>query len=228
MMTRQWRHGGVRRVAVILFILGFGTYFVLFFLAFDFKIPGTEYISKAIIVAFFVAMVSMIYLSVTNSLERQREVARKLDEVEQLARLNPEKPQFAWDLARVKLENYLDRNLGQQRSIFWLTFLVMLAGFVIVVMGLLHAYDQPDNFSVSIVASASGVIISFIGGSFLIIYRSVLSASASYISVLERINAVGMAVNVLSSIGDEDKKLKHDTTAEIAKRLLELYSVRQK
>ena len=35
-----------------------------------------------------------------------------------------------------------------------------------------------------------------------------------------------MAVNVLSSIGDEDKKLKNDSTAEIAKRLLELYVLR--
>ncbi len=226
--VKQWRSGWVGRFAIILLVIGFGGYFVLFFLnfaqgVFEFKIPGNEYLFKATAVAFFIAFVSTLYLMVTSTIERQQTIAKKLDEAEQLARANPEKPQFAWDLARVKLESYLDRNLSQQRSIFWLTFLVMLAGFVIVIIGLFRAYQKPDNFPVSIVASASGIVISFIGGSFLLIYRSILAVGAGYISVLERINAVGMAVNVLNSIGDEDKKLRHESTAEIAKKLLELY-----
>jgi hypothetical protein len=47
-----------------------------------------------------------------------------LREVEEHARANPHEPQAAWDLARVKLESYLNRNLKQVQWIFTLTLLV--------------------------------------------------------------------------------------------------------
>jgi len=139
---------------------------------------------------------------------------------------HPEKPQFAWDLARTKLENYLDRNLGQVRSIYWLTLFVMLCGFGFVLYGLYYAFQSPDKLPVSIVASASGVLISIIGGSLLLIYRSVLAQSKEYVVVLERINAVGMAVQVIASIPDSGSDLKNQTTAELARQLLTLYAAR--
>lgn len=149
---------------------------------------------------------------------------KKIEIVEEKLREHPEKPQLAWDLARIKLENYLDRNLSQVRSIYWLTLLVMLCGFGFVLFGLSQAAQQPEKLPVSIVASASGVLISFIGGSFLLIYRSILAQSKEYVTVLERINAVGMAVQVIASIPDANGELKHSTTAELAKQLLNLYA----
>lgn len=148
----------------------------------------------------------------------------KIATVEERVREHPEKPQFAWDLARTKLESYLDRNLSQVRSIYWLTLFVMLCGFGLVLYGLLQAFQAPEKLPVSIVASSSGVIISFIGGSFLLIYRSILAQSKDYVMVLERINAVGMAVQVISNIPDDSAELKHQTTAELAKQLLSLYA----
>jgi hypothetical protein len=153
--------------------------------------------------------------------QAQRE---KIEIVEERVREHPEKPQFAWDLARTKLESYLDRNLAQVRSIFWLTLLVMLCGFAFVLYGLLKAFETPETLPVSIVASASGVLISFIGGSFLLVYRSILAQSKEYVTVLERINAVGMAVQVIANIPDESSQLKHQTTAELAKQLLTIYA----
>ena len=145
---------------------------------------------------------------------------------QELAHENPEKPQFAWELARVKLESYLDRNLKQVNSIFWLTSLVMLSGFSFIMYGLYHAVNNPDKLPVSIVAASSGVIISFIGGSLLLIYRSILAQTKTYVSVLERINAVGMAVHVIESIPDEHTEQKNLSKAELAKQLLTLYSNR--
>jgi hypothetical protein len=75
------------------------------------------------------------------------------------------------------------------------------------------------------VGSASGVIISFIGGSFLLIYKSIIEQSSNYVSILERINAVGMAVQVLSGIPDDQAELKHKTTAQLASDLIKIYSV---
>ena len=149
---------------------------------------------------------------------------KKIETVEQRLREHPEKPQLAWDLARVKLENYLDRNLSQVRSIYWLTLIVMLCGFGFVSYGLFQASQNPDKLPVSIVAAASGVLISFIGGSFLLIYRSILAQSKEYVTVLERINAVGMAVQVIATIPDVNSELKSQTKAELAKQLLNLYA----
>lgn len=162
-------------------------------------------------------------LSYQNLVEQQvRE--QKIETVEERLREHPERPQLAWDLARTKLENYLDRNLSQVRSIYWLTLIVMLCGFGFVMYGLFQASQNPDKLPVSIVASASGVLISFIGGSFLLIYRSILEQSKEYVTVLERINAVGMAVQVIASIPDDSAELKNATTAELAKQLLGLYA----
>nr|WP_315596127.1 hypothetical protein [uncultured Cupriavidus sp.] len=149
----------------------------------------------------------------------------RIERVEEKAIANPEKPQLAWDLARTKLESYLDRNLAQVRSIFWLTLIVMLAGFLFILYGLNLAIGRPESLPVAVVGAASGVIISFIGGSFLLIYRSILSQSKEYVTVLERINAVGMAVQVIANIPDDNAQLKHETTALLAKQLLGLYGV---
>lgn len=148
----------------------------------------------------------------------------KIEKVEQRLREHPEKPQLAWDLARVKLESYLDRNLSQVRSIYWLTLIVMLCGFGFVSYGLYQASQNQERLPVSIVAAASGVLISFIGGSFLLIYRSILAQSKEYVTVLERINAVGMAVQVIATIPDVSAELKSQTKAELAKQLLSLYA----
>jgi hypothetical protein len=45
------------------------------------------------------------------------------------------------------------------------------------------------------------------------------------VSVLERINAVGMAVQVLGSISDESKELRNQSTAILARQLIGLYSI---
>jgi len=168
------------------------------------------------------AMGVVAYQNLLEEQARQNEIATVQERVLE----HPEKPQFAWDLARTKLENYLDRNLAQVRSIYWLTLFVMLCGFGFVLYGLYYAFQAPEKLPVTIVASASGVLISFIGGSLLLIYRSVLAQSKDYVVVLERINAVGMAVQVIASIPDSGSELKNQTTADLARQLLTLYAAK--
>jgi hypothetical protein len=179
-------------------------------------------LTVATLVAALIAGLVQFY---TNE-ARERRANERVEKVETAALQNPDKPQLAWDLARTKLENYLDRNLGQLQSIFWLTLLVMAMGFAVVLFGLYRAYDAPATFPLAIVSSASGVIMSFVGGSFLLIYRSVLAQTRGYVSVLERINAVGMAVQVLGTIADERRGLRDESTAMLAKQLIDLYSNR--
>jgi phage shock protein PspC (stress-responsive transcriptional regulator) len=80
-------------------------------------------------------------------------------EVEERVRTHPAEPQAAWDLARIKLENYINRNLRQIQWIFALTLMVMAAGFFIIGYGILHVYQSPENFKPSVVVTISGVLV---------------------------------------------------------------------
>ena len=47
-----------------------------------------------------------------------------------------------------------------------------------------------------------------------------------YVTMLERINAVGMSVQILETLGEDNRDFKNQTTAEIARQLLSMYSAR--
>ncbi|NID06993.1 hypothetical protein HBF26_19060 [Luteibacter jiangsuensis] len=167
-----------------------------------------------------------LVISLIAALEGATELserAKELERAEAQTQAHPDKPLLAWDAGRLRLESYLDRNLSQVRAIFWLTILVMLVGFCLIVFGLMRAMAQPDRLPIAVVSAASGVLVSFLGGSFLLIYRSTLRQSTEFVSVLERINAVGMAVQVIESIPLEPHNLRHETSAALARKLLALY-----
>lgn len=147
--------------------------------------------------------------------------------VEKRVHENPKETQAAWELARVKLENYLNRNLNQVRSIFWLTVFVMIVGFTLIGYGVFKIYENPATFNASIIATVSGIIVNFIGATFLILYKSTMSQATDYVNILERINAVGMSVQILDTVKDEETKLKQQATADLAKQLLALYTVKR-
>lgn len=107
-----------------------------------------------------------------------------------------------------------------------LTYVVMEIAFTFILYGLIQSFNNPTNLPISIVSPASGVLVSFIGGSFLLVYRSLLKQTREYVMVLERINEVGMAVAIIAGIPDERAKLKDKTTADLAKSLLKLYAPR--
>lgn len=148
--------------------------------------------------------------------------AQKIEQAELRVKENPQEPQAAWELAQVKLESYLNRNLKQVSTVFWLTLLVMVVGFVFVGGGVIKLFDSPENLQASVLATVSGLLINFIGATFLVIYKSTMQQATEYVTILERINAVGMSVQILENM-DSEEKLKQETTAELSKQLLALY-----
>lgn len=154
----------------------------------------------------------------------QAEKEKKYEEVEKRYKENPKETQAAWDLARIKLESYLDRNLKQVRAIFWLTIFVMIAGFTLVAFGVYTVIDSPDKVVAAVIASVSGILINFIGATFLVLYKSTMAQAKDYVSVLERINAVGMSVQILDTLESDDENVKQKATADLSKQLLSLYS----
>jgi hypothetical protein len=173
------------------------------------------------------ALAVLIILGVSAYQESidQAKREKKIEEVARRVQENPGETQAAWELARVKLEVYVDRNLNQVRSIFWLTALVMVVGFGLIVYGVLRAYGAATNFEASILSATAGVLVNVIGASFLVIYRSTMAQAKDYVTILERINAVGMAVQILDKIDDREMLLKTEATCALAKQLLQLYTV---
>jgi hypothetical protein len=54
----------------------------------------------------------------------------------------------------------------------------------------------------------------------MVIYRSTMAQANRFMEVLERINTVGMAVQILDSIPEAEAQLKNSTRAEIVALLL--------
>jgi cytochrome c biogenesis protein CcdA len=94
----------------------------------------------------------------------------------------------------------------------------MLVGFGFVLWGVWLAIKTPGQ-NTAWVAAISGIITEFIGVTFMVIYRSTMSQANSFMQVLERINTVGMAVQILDSIPDADAQLKNTTRAELVSLL---------
>lgn len=117
-----------------------------------------ETIGTAIIVVGAVIAVT-IYVIQRSKEEFRKE--QKIEAVEKRVQDNPRETQATWELARVKLESYLDRNLSQVKSIFWLTLLVMTGGFVLIGVGVYEAFLNANNFQASVLTTCSGVIVSF-------------------------------------------------------------------
>lgn len=181
-------------------------------------------IANALSTAFGVlggAIALIVYLFQKSKEEDEQE--RRVEQAEQRVQDNPKEAQAAWDLARIKLESYLNRNLSQVRSIFWLTLLVMMAGFALVGVGVVNAFDDPEKLKPALLSAVTGILINFIGATFLALYKSTMNQAKDYVAILERINAVGMSVQILDKLEDANDDLKHKTTADISKQLLDLY-----
>jgi len=159
-----------------------------------------------------------------NKIEAARKT--KLEELEKKADVEPEKLKPVWELARFTLETYFQRNLSHVRDIFRVSISAMIAGFGVILWGIGIAIVRPDAVKISLIASASGILTEFISLTFMAIYRSTLAQANEYVSVLERINSVGMAVQILDSMSDRTDELKDATRAEIIRLLLSRSSLK--
>jgi hypothetical protein len=99
----------------------------------------------------------------------------------------------------------------------------MFIGFAIIVGGAILAFRTPNLSTTAIITGIAGVITELIGATFLVIYKSTMQQAISFIKVLERINSVGMAVQIIDTMPDEEKSegLKNNTKAKLVTMLME-------
>ncbi|MGG6294186.1 TRADD-N-associated membrane domain-containing protein [Leptolyngbya sp. AN02str] len=120
-------------------------------------------------------------------------------------RAEPSKAKPVWDMAQLTLESYFNRNLSQIRWIFWLSLGVMSLGFILILYGVALGYQRPEeNWRIAAIGSLAGLITEFIGATFLFVYRSSIQQADKYAQILERMNFVGMAMQMLDSIAEHE------------------------
>ena len=105
--------------------------------------------------------------------------------------------------------------------VFWVAVFVMFTGFLFVLVGIYILFRDPGNLHGSNSPAISGLITQFIGATFMVIYRSTMSQANDFMSVLERINTVGMAVHELDRIPEEENDLKNNVRAHFVELLIE-------
>ena len=174
------------------------------------------------LVVTIVAVVLAASYQYRSSVEQLRRSREKVAQAEQRLEAEPEKAKPAWDLARATLESYFNRNLSQITSIFWLSVAVMLVGFGIIIWGISQSLQSPNAVVPAAIAGVAGIITEFIGATFLFIYRSTIEQAINYSKTLERINSVGMAMQILDTMPDttQPDDLKSKTKATLVELLV--------
>jgi hypothetical protein len=138
----------------------------------------------------------------------------------------------AWINAQSMLQAYHQRNLRQNTWTFFLSVFVMCLGFWLIFTGIhkaialnesnMGAKDKSDGTSlISIISTASGVIVSLIGGSFLALYNSTLKQAISYTNSLQKTSTVGTSLAILESIKQDQKDAGMATDPGTATKIIE-------
>ena len=174
---------------------------------------------------FIIGLIAIIFSTVAQVYSKRTEDRsnRRISLAESKADREPEKIKPAWDLARVTLEAYFNRNLSQVTAIFWLCMSVMLIGFVIIASGVVLAIQTPEKTLPTIITGLAGVVTELIGATFLFVYRSIMQQAINYTRTLERINSVGMAMQILDTIPDDVQieNLKSSIKATVVRMLMQ-------
>jgi nitrate reductase gamma subunit len=144
----------------------------------------------------------------------------RIARIEEKAEKEPENNRYAWDAARIRLEAYFDRNLIQVKLIFWISVLVILFGFALIAYGVSISLHSSEKNSIIIIAVLTGVLTEFLGATLMLIFRSTIQSANSYLPTLERINSVGMAIQIIDSMPEHQSDLRNQAKSEISKLII--------
>lgn len=130
-----------------------------------------------------------------------------------------------WDYAKEKLNMYYERNLKQMDSIFLISLLSMITGFILIVLMIIIALFNNAESDVTKYGILAGIITEFIGATFLFMYKSIIAQAIKYTKNLEEADKVGMSISIVDSIEVNDHESNYnkeiiDAKLSIAKLLL--------
>ena len=177
-----------------------------------------------------IALICFPVIALLREQERQKQTGARIERAQEEISNNPGKVLPTWDMAQITLEQYFRRNLSQINMIFVVSIFVMLAGFILIAIGILLAYgpQAQDRTLITTVSTASGIFTEFIGATFIFIYNSTIKQAINYSRSLEKINSVGMSIKILDSISVESSTAEklNQAKIDIAKLLIEQSQVK--
>jgi Ca2+/Na+ antiporter len=163
-----------------------------------------------------------LYLSWTTSMgvAEQQKTEESVHREQEIIAQDTRKTTVLWRMSSNKLEKYLERNLRQVTLIFRLVVLTTIAGFLLIVYGVYSAF-KGGPLQASLLTAGSGALGEFIAVTFLAIHKSTLNQAMGLVGILERIAAVGMAIEVVDQIPDEHKS-KNEARAKLALQIMQI------
>jgi hypothetical protein len=180
---------------------------------------GDYFIERAGQIALGLAAVLYFLLDSALRAREEERLEARVDQAERAVVEHPDKPGPLWDAARARLELYFQRNLAQTRSIFWITCIMMVAGFVMIAYGL-STVQATTPIGGSALAVGAGVLTEFIAATFVVVYKTTMAQTNTFVGTLERINAVGMAIQILDSIPDTEADMKNQSRASLVMEIM--------
>jgi hypothetical protein len=192
--------------------------------------PTGTYFSKLSPWLFFPGLLVFIIFIIIAKIEEDNKkknttdkiTEKELEEAKEQIKNEPNKIKPSWDIAYLTLQQYFEKNLQHINSIYKISINVMIVGFIIIGLGIFISYFGKDK-DISIISISSGILIEFIGATFLIIFKSTIKQALKYTKTLEKINNVGMSMKILDTIESSDLEKGELLKAkiEISKLLIE-------
>ena len=191
-------------------------------------------VAITILVGFSALLVNTLidYLTGQKKYENDREVIQaiqdRIKDAQTKLDTNPESIRPAWDIAQNTLEDYMRQNIKQLDRIYSISLSSMRMGFALIFLSVVMSVFVPTNLSPALIGAVAGIITEFIAATFMVMYRSTVDQATIYLKTLEKINTVGMSMQVLDTVSKQVDNHEHrqdkliDAKIAIAKTLLNL------
>jgi hypothetical protein len=181
----------------------------------DSPIDSTNLLSVFVLLLSLFTAISSYYFGTLASTAREEENSQLVEDATNRLIEASGETRAAWELARVTLEKHFNRNLSQTNSIYYLSLCVMLIGFGVLIAGLIQSTNSDRGPLRTYIPIAAGVIIQFIGATFLVLYKSMSQQTVNYTNLLARINTVGMALQIIETLPEKSSPGDHKSRAKI-------------
>lgn len=118
------------------------------------------------------------------------------------------------------LQNYIDFHLTQMKWAFFCTLVSMIAGLLIVILGIVGVYKFHVNLNIVTVTSAATLLVEFIGATFFVIYRITVVEVQKCQFMLQKMIAVSSVTDMLNNKTTMSDQAKF----ELAKNIFDIYT----
>lgn len=171
---------------------------------------NTSQLFVILAVLFMVVLICMFALSyLRNQSIKQAEV--RLEEAQETFENKPTLSN-RWDVLIAKYDLYAALNLRQNRMVFILSLLLILASFVMIGFGYFRDSEHNTISPGTLTWIASGLVTQFFAGTILVIFRSVVQQTDAHRKAHEKFASIGIAMMMLDQVKEESLKDKASAT----------------